>query len=314
MSFMLVVGTPDGIYRVPPHPFEHAEQVLHDRSVRQLRIGQGAVFAATGSGMLRSMDGGDTWTTLDLPADDVHAVHCTEEAVYAGVQPTDLYRSNDSGESWELQTSFSEFATDASWPTNPYHNEACVRTVATPTPEVVLVGVEVGGFVASTDGGRSWRQYDAVPDEVHHVLARSPERWVVSCGVGGPDRRGGVFETVDGGDTWTEHQLGPYVYVRESCHHDRLYTAGNQGPPPWEPAEATLFVERDDELDRMSYPGEPEAYVIPWASMRQAMFAGANDGSILRGRGDEWERLGTVPVSADDRRAWGVRSMAIVES
>ena len=178
----------------------------------------------------------------------------------------------------------------------------------------MLVGVEVGGLVGSTDGGESWRKYNAVPDDVHHVFASTPERWIVSCGTGGPDRRGGVFETRDRGDTWIERDVGPYEYVRETCcQHGQLYAAGSRTGPLWDPPDAALFVEQDGELNRVGYPGNPESYIISWATSGQAIFAGTNDGSILRDHGDEWEHLGTVPVSLNAQRAWGVRSMTVIE-
>ncbi|MFC7071658.1 WD40/YVTN/BNR-like repeat-containing protein [Halovenus rubra] len=308
---MLFAGTPDGVYRVPRQPFDRAEQVFN-APVRQLQSDGDGVLAATDAGVVRMTDGGDSWTNLGLA--DVHAVDCTGSAIYAGGRPAELYRSDDGGETWERQESFGSFAADADWPTNPHRDEAWVRTIASlEGREILLVGVEVGGFLASTDGGESWKQFDAVPDDVHDVLPISPERWVVSCGVGGPDERGGVFETTDGGVTWTERDLGPYEYVRESCYRDRLYTAGNQTRPLWTPPEAALFVERDGELDRAAYPGEPESFVISFATSGADVLAGTNDGAILHGRGGEWEQLGTVPVAEDDQGAWGVRSLAVTE-
>lgn len=307
---MRLAGTPDGVYRVPEHPFDRAELVF-EGSVRQLQSNGDGILAATDSGVVRTTDG-DTWTTLGLS--DVHAVDCTCDAIYAGVRPAALYRSDDGGETWEPQRPFRAFAAEADWPTNPHRENAWVRTIASADGcEVLLVGVEVGGLLASTDGGDSWDAHEAVPDDVHDVLSISRDRWVVSCGVGGPDGRGGVFETTDGGATWTERDLGSYEYVREACYRDRLYTAGNRTGPLWTPPDAALFVERGGELDCTTYPGEPESFVISFAAGDQGVLAGTNDGAILRGRGGEWERLGTVPVAEDDKRAWGVRSLAVTE-
>jgi hypothetical protein len=161
----------------------------------------------------------------------------------------------------------------------------------------------------STDGGQSWRQHDELPDDVHDIVAVTPERWVVSCGVGGPGGHGGVYETRDAGVTWLERDTGERDYVRESHYRDRLYTAGNRDGPPWTPPDAALFVETDGTLEPVSYPGCPESYIISWAQHGEQLFAGTNTGTILRGPGD-WERLGAVPVAEQDRRAWGVRSLA----
>lgn len=307
---MLFAGTPAGVYRVTEQSW-NAEHVF-DASVRQLQANGDAVLAATDTGVVRSTDGGDTWTNLGLT--DVHALCCTADGIYAGVRPAALYSSVEGPRTWRRHEEFQQVTDRADWPTTPHREEAWVRTVAsTEDGAVLLVGIEVGGFLASTDGGDSWQQFDAVPDDVHDALPASSERWVVSCGVGGPEGRGGVFETTDGGDTWAERDLGPYEYVRESCYQGRLYTAGNQSAPPWTPPESGLFVECDWELNRVSYPGEPEPFIISFATSGEDVLAGANDGSVLRGRCGEWERLGSVPVAEDDQRAWGVRSLAVLD-
>jgi len=307
---MLLAGTPDGVYGVSPSG--DVEPRLEAVSVRSLERDQESVFAATDRGLFRTGDGGLSWTNLGLPVENCHAVHCQGEMVYAGVEPAGIYRSGD--EDWQRLHGFDSVEAEAAWPTNPHRDTAWVRDIATPPghPETLLAGVEVGGLVESTDGGVSWRQFDALPDDVHHILPITPQRWVVSCGVGGPDRAGGVFETTDAGETWAERDLGPYEYVRESCYDDRLYTAGNRTGPLWTPPDAALFVGDEGSLERKSYPGEPDSFVISWTADGDEVFAGTNDGSILRGPGD-WERLGRVPVSESDQRAWGVRSLARIE-
>ncbi|SDK00091.1 hypothetical protein SAMN05216226_11416 [Halovenus aranensis] len=307
---MVFAGTPGGVYRVAEQS-GRTERVF-DASVRQLQTDGDAVLAATDAGVVRSSDGGESWVNLGLT--DVHALCCTPDAIYAGGRPAALYRSVDDGRTWTRHAQFQRVADGADWPTNPHREEAWVRTVAASEGgAVLLVGIEVGGFLASTDGGDSWQQFDAVPDDVHDAVPVSSERWVLSCGVGGPEKRGGVFETTDGGETWTERDLGPYEYVRASCYQGQLYTAGNRSAPPWRPPEAGLFVEHDGKLDRVSYPGEPESFVISWATSGEAVFAGTNDGTVLRGHSRQWEQLGTVPVTAEAQRAWGVRSLAVPE-
>lgn len=97
---MLLAGTLDGAYRVPLQPFETAEQVLAT-PIRQLHADDGVVLAATESGLYPTADDGETWTALDGPAEGVHAVYRTDEAIYAGGRPAALYRSSDGGGTWE---------------------------------------------------------------------------------------------------------------------------------------------------------------------------------------------------------------------
>ncbi|PSQ16586.1 hypothetical protein BRD00_10535 [Halobacteriales archaeon QS_8_69_26] len=126
---MILAGTPDGVYRAPHESFEEAERVLDGVSVRALHARDGAVFAATDSGLRRTTDGGDTWTDLDLPVGDVHSVGSSDRAVYAGVEPGGPYRSPDGGESWNPVEGFAAFAAGAEWPTSPHRDHAWVRSV-----------------------------------------------------------------------------------------------------------------------------------------------------------------------------------------
>jgi hypothetical protein len=306
----MLAGTDSGVYRVPEREFDEAKQGLGGVEIRQLDSGDGTVFAASAAGLKRSTDGGEQWETVGPPVDDVHAVTYTDGRVYAGVQPAGLYWSDDNGETWTSQTAFEAVAADSNWPKNPHHTEACVRDVAV-VGDTLLVGVEVGGLVVSTDGGNSFEAVEAVPADLHHVLAVGHSHWVVSCGTGGPGNHGGIFETTTAGEDWVERDIGTAEYVRESVYRDELYTGAAETAPLWDPPEATLLAERDGTLTPQQYPGEPESYVISWAAGAEQIFAGTNDGAILRGPG-EWVRLGTVPVSTEAQRAWGVRSLTVL--
>lgn len=304
---MLFVGTQTGVFRIPENPFEKAERVLEGVRVRQLDTGEGCIYAATDSGVLRTTDGGESWTNLDTPLLDAHSVYCHNNRVYVGFQPARIYYADESQQSWKTMTGFESVAEESSWPTSPEHADASVRDIVV-TGEVVLVGVEVGGLIVSTDAGSSFKKIEDVPDDVHSVLVNTEDHWTISCGVGGPDRRGGLFETTTAGKDWVRRDLGPYNYIRESCYTDRLYAAGNREAPLWNPPDAALFEEVGGELSRRNYPGEPESYIISWETGTDYIFAGTNDGLILRGP-EEWTRLGRVPVSADEQRAWGARSL-----
>ena len=55
-----------------------------------------------GSGVKRSTDGGETFEDVPFPEPDVFsiAVSAADCAVYAGTEPSRLFRSRDGGESW----------------------------------------------------------------------------------------------------------------------------------------------------------------------------------------------------------------------
>ena len=313
---MLLAATPDGVYRVTELPFSSGERVLNIETTRQLftRDDIPGVFAATEAGLFYTIDGGDTWTNRGVPVENVYSVLVSDGCIYAGVRPADIYASTDDGETWTVLTGFRESSFTSSWPTNPHRDYAHVRSLAShPTvPELLVAGVEVGGLVMSTDGGDSWRECPSVPDDVHHVLCITADTWVVSCGTGGPNDGGGVYLTDNSGETWEKLDTGERSYIRESCYHDRLYTAANRTAPLWTPPDAALLVEDENQLEAVSYPGQPTSFVISWETANDYILAGTNDGRILQGHRDDWRYVGTIPVSSDDQQAFGVTSLAIV--
>jgi len=179
----LLAGTPDGVYRVDGT----VEYALPGVSVRQLRTRGSAVLAATGEGLFRT-DGGNNWQRVETPVTNVYTVLPTEGRLFAGVLPAAVLVSAD-GNTFERLSGFERLANSAAWPTNPQQDRARVRSLAAPQEGVLLAGMEVGGLAVSRDGGETWRMVPAVPDDVHHVLPVTGDRWIVSCGTGGGGRR-----------------------------------------------------------------------------------------------------------------------------
>lgn len=252
------------------------------------------LFAGTPGGVYRIREQPFEQAQLVFDGVSVRALHSRDGTLFAATG-SGVFETDDLGQSWDR----------LGVPTADVHSVFC-------SDGYIYAGVEVGGFVASDDAGVSWKQFDPVPDDVHDVLPVTPDRWLVSCGIGGPARRGGVFETTDAGTTWQERDVGPYEYVRESCYFGRMYTAGNRDAPAWTPPEAAMFVDTDGTLERVTYPGQPESCVISWADSADSLYAGTNDGAILRGPAP-WDELGRLPISDANARAWGVRSLAVLD-
>ena len=116
-----------------------------------------------GGGVLRSGDGGRSWADCHLPVADVFsvAVSAADGAVYAGIEPSALYRSDDRGESWRELDSLLELPSQPSWSFPPRPWTSHVRWIA-PNPHdagVLLVGIELGGLMRSTDRGETWEDH-----------------------------------------------------------------------------------------------------------------------------------------------------------
>lgn len=107
-------------------------------------------------GIRRTSDAGLTWVDCDLPADDVFslAVSPVNGAVYAGTEPSALYRSDDDGDTWRELSALLDLPSRPTWSFPPRPWTSHVRWIA-PSPhdaDLLLVGIELGG--ADALGGR----------------------------------------------------------------------------------------------------------------------------------------------------------------
>jgi photosystem II stability/assembly factor-like uncharacterized protein len=184
-------------------------------------------FGATGGGLWKTTDGGQTWLAVadeTLKSSSVGAVAVAEsnpDVVYVGMGETQLrgniiqgdgvYKSTDAGKTWThvgLKDSM-----------------AIARIRVHPSnPEVVYVAAlgnpygpnPARGVFKSTDGGKAWKRTLFRDDRTGAVdLAIDPRNpdvmyaslWEVSrtphsLSSGGPGS--GLFKSTDGGETWTE--------------------------------------------------------------------------------------------------------------
>lgn len=308
----LLFGTEDGVYRATELPFDDARNVSD--AGRVMRVKQppksDSIYACSKTGLYRSTDRGDTWSNLDVPREEVYSACLSPdgERLYAGTHPAHLYVSENSGASWRELEGLQELPSREEWFTPRHRNEAHIRSLDThpDTPNRVIAGVEVGGVHLSDDRGETWRERrNSVHDDVHHVLVRNSEEYIVSCG-------DGVYRTRDAGQHWTrlDGDLS-HRYFREAIEHDgRLYTAAARSSPgTWHGesgADAGLFISDDDgdSFRAVSYPGEPREVVLAWAVVDDHVIAGTNDGSVLRETADTWESVGQLPT--------GIRSLCAV--
>lgn len=301
----LLAATPDGLYRVST---DGTTECVLAASVTQVCVTDGCAYAGTADGLAVSTDGGDTWHPDGLAGTNVQSVSGGE---LAGTRPLRVFRREDD-DRLELD-GLRALATEQGWPTPSFRDEAWARSLGR-DGERLLVGVEVGGLALRAADGR-WHSVGPTepnPDEtsrcddVHHVAVRDRGEWLLATG-------GGVYWTTDAGDSWTELDTGNRAYARELCCTDGdVYVAANASPPRWRPPDASAWVGRPDDLQRCSYPGTPERFLISWAVGPDGVYAGANDGAVLRFKGRDAEVVGSVPVSETARTASGVRSLAVL--
>jgi photosystem II stability/assembly factor-like uncharacterized protein len=192
-----------------------------------------AYFGATGGGLWKTVDGGQTWNPVtdgQIDSSSVGAVAVSEsnpDVLYIGMgeshirgnimQGDGIYKSSDAGKTWTsvgFKTPGFTISRLRIHPTNPDIVFAAVfGNVVAPNDE--------RGIYRTRDGGKSWQrvlfrddqsagievQIDGTnPNVIYASLWEAYRRsWQMSSG--GPGS--GLFKSTDGGDTWTEITRAP---------------------------------------------------------------------------------------------------------
>jgi hypothetical protein len=165
----------------------------------------------------------------DLEVWNVAATPDDSRTLYAGTQPAHLFASRDGGATWHEVDSFLQAPGAQRWclPNSPQGARTLALAFDPARPERVWVGVEVGGVVASEDGGAHWSVTQPGGNADVHVLTAHPARRDVvfaTTGYGRNDdapmdpRMAGLYRSEDGGATW--RHLGATMrphYTRPIC-------------------------------------------------------------------------------------------------
>ncbi|MGI8631837.1 MAG: WD40/YVTN/BNR-like repeat-containing protein [Solirubrobacterales bacterium] len=252
-----------------------------------------------GDGAHLSVDGGVSFERVAIGEDDVFAVAISQAdgRMYVGTEPSRLFRSDD-GHSWEELEALQQIPSRPQWSFPPRPWTSHVRWIAPHPKEAdrILVGIELGGVMLTTDGGRSFSDHreGAVADV--HALAWHPSGEVAYEAAGG-----GAAWSADLGETWARLPRG--------LHHDYVWALACD---PAEPSQ--WFVSATDGPRSAHGDGEAGASVYrwsgegPWEEMATAIpampyalavaggavWAGLADGRVLRSEdvGESWQDTG----------------------
>lgn len=237
MTYLLAIGTRKGLWLArsedrrgwaldgPHFLMQDVRSCAIDTRGGRTRLLAGARSEHWGPSVFHSDDLGATWHEADggavrFPEDTGAAVQAvwqlrpdTEDrpgVVWAGSEPSALWRSDDGGETFSLVRGLWDHPHRPSW--QPGGGGQALHTVLPHPAEDgrVLVAMSTGGVYRSEDGGESWSASntgiaadfvpDPLPDHAQcvHKVARDqadPERLFAQ-------NHGGVYRSDDGGKTW----------------------------------------------------------------------------------------------------------------
>jgi photosystem II stability/assembly factor-like uncharacterized protein len=308
---------------------ENVQCVAVDSNINHL------VYCGTlGNGVFRSDDAGVSWhpcTALANQKVTSLAILGTEDAkgpgiIYAGTEPSAIYRSINGGRTWDALPTLLGLASAKEWsfPPRPYTHH--VRYML---PDPCFRGrlhaaIEAGALLRSEDGGETWRdRVPGAPMDTHTLAAHknAPGRLYSAAG-------DGYFESTDDGDTWRlledgldHHRYCWSIAVSLNDPDTAVLTAARAATTAHTKLLAHSFVYRRSagEPWRKAMKGIDGSFgrrigVVTRSEVEPGVFYFSAEGEVYRSAnsGLEWQKL-TIE-NAGSSRIGHASDIAIVES
>jgi hypothetical protein len=252
-----------------------------------------------GGGVVLSRDEGATWERIALPEADVFsvAVSAADGALYAGTEPSRLFVARDGG-GWTELEALQDIPSRPRWsfPPRPWTHH--VRWIA-PDPHNaarLLVGIELGGVMASDDGGVTFSDHRPGAKRDAHQLAWHP----VADGLAYQAAGDGAARSRDGGRTWEAADGGgrlPYCWALaiDPADPERWYVSAATGPGTAHAgarAHGRLYRRDGDRWAELTLPSDAMPYAL--AATDGTLLVGMSDGRVLRSDGADFDEVAAL--------------------
>jgi photosystem II stability/assembly factor-like uncharacterized protein len=279
---------------LPPQP-QVRTLVMHPQNPAVL-------YAGTQAGPYRSDDRGAHWEALATPASGKDnwslAFHPhNPDIMYAGYEPCAIYRSEDAGAHWrQMDTSKVVFPHVTTY-MPPLGKRVFQITVDPLQPQYMYAAIEVGGLLASEDGGATW---ECITDGLY-VRNNTVDLHGVQMSTAAPDSlfiitQIAMFRSRDRGRHWQHIRIEEMFPGGSYCRHllvapndpRTMYlaaSAGGGGAPAGTREAGALFRSRDlgetwDRLDLGETPGSRTGHIAIDQNMPSRLYCCTQMGTV----------------------------------
>ncbi len=220
------------------------------------------VFAGTQDGVYRSPDRGASWQRLPDPAEAREvwslAAHPSDpDTIFVGYEPCAIARSQDGGETWQEMDTSKVIYPHITTYMPPLGKRVIGISVDPVDSNNVYAAIEVGGLLASRDGGETWAQLMDGPYlrnntlDLHQVVVSSADHDTVQIAT-----QIAMFRGRNNGTRWEHVQVDDMFPGGSYCRDlavapddpSTIYLASGAGggaAPPDTVPEGALFRSRD---------------------------------------------------------------------
>ena len=220
------------------------------------------IYAGTQEGVYRSDDRGERWESLDSPGEgyDVWSLAShpdNPDVIFAGYEPCSVYRSQDAGATWKQMNTDKVVYPFVTTYMPPLAKRVIGIAVDPSNPNDMYGAIEVGGLIASRDGGETWESItDGLYKDNHTVDMHGVQVSSAAPGMVHVITQVAMFRSRDKGDHWEHIRFGEMFPGGSYCRDlqfapddpKTLYLAagaGGGGAPAGTEEAGALFRSRD---------------------------------------------------------------------